>query len=89
MPKHQRCIALIQAKKESEIHSDFLEQISEKFSVAEYDEMTGDEFQIHLFIESPDAHMQKLATELLGKENSTMQKLKVKVKETENALWYN
>ena len=57
--------------------------------MAEYDEMTGDEFQVHLFIESANAHMRKLATEVLGKENQTMQQLKVMVIETKNALWYN
>ena len=82
-------MALIQTKRGSERHSDFLEKISEKFSVAEYDEMSGDEFEIHLFIKSADTHMQKIATELLEKENPTMQQLKIKVKETENATWYN
>ena len=32
--------------------------------------------------------MQKMATELLGKENPTMQLLKMMVKETKNAFWY-
>ena len=57
--------------------------------MAEYDDMTGEEFQIHLFIESANSHMQTVATELLGKENPTMQQLKVKEKETENATLYN
>ena len=57
--------------------------------MAKYEDLTGDEFQIHLFNESGDAHMQKIATELLGKENPIMQQLKIKVKESENATWYN
>ena len=47
-PEHQRCMTLIQTKRGSEKHSDFLEKISENYSVAECDEMSGDEFQIHL-----------------------------------------
>ena len=47
-PKHLRCMTLIQTKRGSEKHSDFLEKISENYSVAECDEMSGDEFQIHL-----------------------------------------
>ena len=49
----------------------------------------ANEFQIHLFINSANAHISKIATELLEKENPTMQQLKTKVKETENATWYN
>ena len=45
------------------------------------------EFQIHLFLNSADAHMSKIATELLEKENPTMQQLKTKVKESENTTW--
>ena len=51
--------------------------------------MTGDEFQIHMFIESAYSKMSKIATELLWTENPTMQKLKVKVKETEYSTWYS
>ena len=50
--------------------------------------MSGNEFQIHLFIESADSQMAKMATELLETENPTMQRLKVKVKETKNSIWY-
>ena len=78
---------LIKTKRGSERHSDYLEKISELYSVAEYDDITGDKFQIHLFILSADSHMQKIATELLDIENPMMQQLKVK--ETENHTWYN
>ena len=70
--KHQRCMTLIQTKRGSEKHSDFLEKTSENYSLAECDEMSGNEFQIHLFINSANAHMAKIATELLEKENLTM-----------------
>ena len=66
-----------------------MENLSKLYSVAEYDKMTGDEFQIHLFIESGDSQLSKIATELLGKDNPTMYKLKIKVKETENSTWYS
>ena len=78
---------LIQTKRGSEKHSDFLEKISENYSVAEYETISGDEFQIHLFINSAGAHMSKIALELLEKENPTMQQLKTRVTETENATW--
>ena len=59
------------------------------FSVAEYEQITEDEFQIHLFIESTDPQMARMAMDLLKTENPTMQCLKVKVKEIENSVWYN
>ena len=51
--------------------------------------MTGDEFQIHLFIESANFQMAKMATKLLETEKPTMQRLQVKVKEMENSIWYS
>ena len=51
--------------------------------------MTGDEFQIHLFIESANSQMAKMATKLLETEKPTMQRLQVKVKEMENSIWYS
>ena len=85
MLKHQRRMNRIQTKRGSERLNEYLEKISDLYSGAEYDDMTGDEFWIPLFIESADSHMQKIATVLLGTENPTMPKLKVKVKETKNA----
>ena len=78
---------ILQGRKKEAI--EYLEKISELYSVTGYDNVTGDEFQIHLFIELADSHMQKIATQLWGTDNPTMEKLKVKVKETENATWYN
>ena len=83
--KPQRRMNRIQTKRGSERLNEYLEKISDLYSGAEYDDMTGDEFWIPLFIESADSHMQKIATVLLGTENPTMPKLKVKVKETKNA----
>ena len=55
-------------------------QMFDAFSVAEYEDMTGDELQIHLFVESADSQNAKMATELLETENPTMQRLQVKSK---------
>ena len=89
MPCHQRKMNLIQIKSGQENHSDYLDKLSNLFSVVEYEQMSGYEFQIHLFIESANSQMAKTAMELLETENPTMQRLKVKVKEIENYVWYN
>ena len=65
MPRYQRRMNLMQNKRGFEKRSDYLEKLSELFSVADYEYLSGDEFQIHLFIESADSQMAKMATELL------------------------
>ena len=80
---------LLKAKRGSETHSDFLDMLGNLLSAAEFDQMTGDEMVIHLFKESADAQMARIAMDILEKENPTMRKLKVKVKETENGVLYS
>ena len=63
---------LHQMKRGSERHSDFLETMADAFSVGEYEDMRGYEFQIYLFIESADSQRVKIATELLITQNPTI-----------------
>ena len=65
MPRLQRRMNLIQTKSEQEKHSDYLDKSSNLFSVAEYEQMSGGELQIYLFIESADPQMARMVMELL------------------------
>ena len=85
---HQRRMDLIKAKRGQYKHIDYLDKLGSLFSVVEFEELTGDEYQIHLFFETAVPQMVKTAKELLEKDNPTMQKLKVKIKETENSVWF-
>ena len=58
--RHQRRMNLIQTKRGQEKHSDYLDKLIDLFSVAEYEQMSGDEFQIQLFIESADPQMARM-----------------------------
>ena len=69
---------LLQTKRGSDKHSDFLERISENDSVAEFEKMSGEELQIHLFIRDADPQMSRIATEVLEKDKPTMHQLKLK-----------
>ena len=71
-PKHTRRMKLLQTKRGSDKHSDFLERLKENYNVAEFEEMSGDEVQIHLFIREADAQMSRIATEILEKENPSV-----------------
>ena len=89
MPCHQIRMDLLKTKQGQEKHSDYLDKLGNLFSVAEFEQMTGDESQIHVLIESADPQMARIALELLEKENSTIQRPKFKVKEIKNSVWYN
>ena len=70
-PKHTRRMVLLNTKKGSERHSDFLEKIVEHYSVIEFHQMTGDELIIHLFICDADQQMSKVAQEVFRSEKPT------------------
>ena len=88
MPRHQRRIQLLKAKRGSKKHSDFLDKFVNLLSVMEFDSMTGNEMVIYLFVECADSQMVRLALDLLAREKPIMQELKIKFKETENSIWY-
>ena len=80
---------LLNTKRGSDKHSDFLEKIVENYSVVEFDQMTGEELMIHLFMRDADPQMSKLATDILRTNKATVHELRTRVKETEAAVWYN
>ena len=45
---------LLNSKRGSDKHSDFLEKIVENYSLVEFEQMTGEELMIHLFIRDAD-----------------------------------
>ena len=57
-------------------------------SVAELPAMTAEEMVIHLFAECADSHMARLALDLLAGEKPLVIELRIKVKDTENFMWY-
>jgi hypothetical protein len=88
MPCHQRRLQLLKAKRNSNKHSDFLYQLETLMSVAEFKEMSADEFIIHLFAETADSTMSKIALEILSTTKPLVSTLRIKVQETENSIWY-
>ena len=48
-PKHTCHMILLNTKRGSDKHSDFLEKIVENYSLVEFEQMTGEELMIHLF----------------------------------------
>ena len=50
--------------------------------------MIADEMVIYLFIECANKTMSRLALDLLAGDRPTVAELRIKVKETENRIWY-
>ena len=76
MPCHQRRLQLLKAKRNSNKHSNFLYQLETLMSVAEFSAMSADEMVIHLFAETADVVMSKLALEILA-NNKPMYRAKL------------
>ena len=88
---HGRRIALLKlalAKKTGR-HSDHLMKFERHMEVIDWENMTKDQFLIHLFAEGCSFNvMSKLAMEVLSSEKPIVADLRKKIAETENSLWY-
>ena len=88
MPRHQRRLQLLKAKRNAGKHSDFLFTLETLMGVSEFDSMTPDEMVLHLFAEHADNTMSKIALDILAKTKPTVDELRHQVAVTENAIWY-
>ena len=85
-PLHQRRIQFMKAKRApNEKHGEWIERLRTLAEVAELENITVDELGIHVFIESADQTMSKLAIDELGKENLSLKQLTNSVKGTESS----
>ena len=73
----------------NEKHGEWIERLRILAEVAELENITVDELGIHVFLESADQTMSKLAIDELGKENPSLKRLTNSVKGTESSQWYN
>ena len=90
MPKHHRHMDLLQAKKAgNERNIGWLERLHNILEVAEVETMTPDELCIHIFAESVDSTMTKLALDILVEDDPKITKLKHTVRASEVSKWCN
>ena len=88
MPVHQRRLQLLKARRNQTRHTEFIFQLEKLMSVAEFTTMTQDEMLIHIFAETADPTMSRIALEVLASEKTSTDELRTRVTETESALWY-
>ena len=83
-PKHQRRINMMKMKKfNNESSSEFLRRIRKNLEVAEIASMTAEELGIHIFIESVDQIISKIAMDELQKDVPSIDDLETAVQNTE------
>ena len=82
-PKHNRRLKMLQIRRGSDNHSDFVAKLIEAAKGIEFEKMTLAEFIIHLFIRDADQTMGKMAQEILKKEHPDVNNLVNKIKEYE------
>jgi hypothetical protein len=88
MPVHQRRLQLLKAKRNQTKHTEFIFQLEKLMSVAEFEKMTSDKMILHLFAETADSIMSRLALEILSAVDLKVADLRTRVTEVENAIWY-
>ena len=88
-PRHNRRLRMLQIRRGSDSHSDFINKLIEAFKVIEFEKMTASEFIIHLFIRDLDNTIGKIAQEILKEENPDVNNLVNKIQEYEAESWYN
>ena len=82
-PKHQRRINLMKMKKHQNES-----RIRKNLEVAEVSSMSSEELGMHIFIESSDQIIAKLAMDELQKQIPSMDDLENAVQNTEVSAWY-
>ena len=88
-PEHQRRINLLKMKKhQNESSTDFLRRVRRNLEVAEIETMTTEELGMHIFIESTDQILGKLAIDELQKKTPSLDDLENAVQATEVSAWY-
>ena len=91
-PLHGRRMALLKLAlgKKTGKHSDHLMRLERHMEVIDWENMTKDQFLIHLFAESCSCNvMSKLSMEVLSSNTPTVAELRKKISQTENSLWYS
>ena len=72
---------MLQIRRGSDNHSDFVAKLMEAAKVIEFEKMTLAEFIIHFFIHDADQTMGKMAQKILKEEQPDVNNLVNKIKE--------
>ena len=82
-PVHQRRLQLFKAKRQQTRHTEYIFMLEKLMSVAEFEDLTADEMLIHLFADTAEITMSRIALviqilEVLSPEESQIETLQIK-----------
>ena len=87
-PVHGRRMDLLKMRRGSQDHSQWLYKLETAMELTKWEEWTKESMIVHLFLESADTEMSKLATAMLSKEKVDLSELRMQIRAVENSVWY-
>ena len=87
-PVHGRRMDLLKMRRGSQDHSQWLHKLEAAIELTKYEEWSKEKMIVHLFLESADTEMSKLATTMLSKDTVNLSELRIQIRAIENSVWY-
>ena len=87
-PVHGRRMDLLKMRRGSQDHSQWLYKLETAMELTKWEDWTKESMIVHLFLESADTEMSKLATAMLAKEKVDLSDLRMQIRAIENSVWY-
>ena len=69
-------------------HSTWLYKLETAMELTQWKDWTKEAMIIHLFLESADTEMSKVATAMLAKDSVNLADLRMEIRAIENSVWY-
>ena len=87
-PVHGRRMDLLKMRRGSQDHSQWLYKLETAIELTKYEEWSKEKMIVHLFLESADTEMSKLATAMLAKDTVSLSELRMQIRAIENSVSY-
>ena len=87
-PEYGRRMDLLKMRRGSQDHSQWLHKLEAAMELTKWEEWNKESMIVHLFLESADTEMSKLATTMLSKEKVDLSELRMQIRAVENSVWY-
>ena len=87
-PVHGRRMDLLKMRRGSMDHSTWLYKLETAMELTQWKDWTKEAMIIHLFLESADTEMSKVATAMLAKDSVNLADLRMEIRAIENSVWY-
>ena len=79
---------LLKMRRGSQDHSQWLHKLEAAMELTKWEEWNKESMIVHIFLESADTEMSKLATTMLSKDKVDLSELRIQIRAVENSVWY-